>query len=279
VSLRKKIANSENYARIVTGVVAGYLRFAHRTSRWQRLGFESMDEAVKSGDPIIMVLWHQRLMMSPYMFDVSLGKFCPLTSSARAGSMVGKLLRRFGFNNVSMSSRKRHVGLSREVLKRIRDGYSIGIATDGPRGPARQSSNVPLVWARVTGKRVFVVSYSSRCAFELPTWDRTMIPTPFTRGVFMCQEWVQTVPRNGADAEYEALRLDLQAALDEVTDASDRASGRDEKLSLAPRSAPNLLGSKTGPSSVGIKGIYENRKHSCGVAKKSGDVSCYTPKH
>lgn len=185
-----------------------------------------MDEAVRNGDPIIMVLWHQRLMMSPYMFDVSLGKFCSLTSAARAGSMVGKLLRRFGFENVSMSSRKRHVALSREVLERIRDGYSIGIATDGPRGPARQSSNVPLVWGRVSGKRMFVVSYSSRRAFELPTWDRTMIPAPFTRGVFMCREWPATVPRKRTEAEYETLRLDLQAALDQVTDASDRASGR-----------------------------------------------------
>jgi lysophospholipid acyltransferase (LPLAT)-like uncharacterized protein len=226
VSLRKRIADSEGYARAVTAVAAAYLRFAHRTSKWQRQGFEAMDEAVRSGDPVIMVLWHQRLMMSPYMFDVSLGKFCSLTSSARAGSMVGKLLRRFGFENVSMSSHKRHIALSREVLGRIRDGYSIGIATDGPRGPARQSSDVPLVWGRVSGKRIFVVSYSSRRAFELPTWDRTMVPPPFTRGIFMCQEWPRTVPKKGTDAEYEALRLDLQAALDEITDASDRASGR-----------------------------------------------------
>lgn len=229
MNLRKRIADSEGYTRIVTGVLSGYLRFAHRTSKWQRLGFEPMDEAVKNGDPIIMVLWHQRLMMSPYMFDVSLGKFCSLTSAARAGSMVGKLLIRFGFANISMASRKRHVALSREVLKRIKDGYSIGIATDGPRGPARQSSNVPLVWGRVSGKRIFVVSYSSRRAFELTTWDRTMIPTPFTRGVFMCREWPVTVPRKATDSEYEALRLDLQATLDEVTDASDLASGRMKK--------------------------------------------------
>ncbi|MEP2027073.1 MAG: DUF374 domain-containing protein [Paracoccaceae bacterium] len=226
MSLRKRIADSEGYARAVTAVTASYLRFAFRTSKWQRLGFKAMDDAVRNGDPIIMVLWHQRLMMSPYMFDVSLGKFCSLTSAARAGSMVGKLLQRFGFANVSMSSRKRHVALSREVLERIRDGYSIGIATDGPRGPARQSSNVPLVWGRVSGKRIFVVSYSSRRALELPTWDRTMIPAPFTRGVFLCQEWPVSVPRKGTDSEYEALRLNLQAALDEVTDASDRASGR-----------------------------------------------------
>lgn len=226
MSLRKRIADSDRYARIITGTVAGYLWFAYRTSRWQRIGFEPMDEAVKKGDPVIMVLWHQRLMMSPYIFDLSLGKICSLTSAARAGTMVGKLLQRFGYDNVSMASRQRHVALSRAVLERIKDGHSIGIAADGPRGPARQSSTVPIVWGRVSGKRIFVVSYSSRRALELPTWDKTMVPAPFTRGVFTCQEWQNTVPRKGTDEEYENLRLSLQSALDDITNASDLACGR-----------------------------------------------------
>lgn len=226
MSLRRKIIDSERYARTITGIFAGYLRFAYRTSKWQRLGFEPMDEAVKSGDPVIMVLWHQRLMMTPYIFDASLGKFCALTSSARGGTMVGKLLRRFGLDFIPMSSHKRHVALSREVLGRIKDGYSIGIAADGPRGPSRQSSTVPIVWGRVSGKRIFVVSYASRRSFGLPSWDKTMMPAPFSRGVFMCREWTQDIPRKATDAEYEALRLDLQAALDAITDASDVASGR-----------------------------------------------------
>ena len=226
MSLRRKIIDSEAYARCVTGLISGYLRVAYHTSKWQRIGFEPMDEAVKNGDPIIFVLWHQRLVMSPYMFDVSLGKFCSLTSTGRGGTMIGKLLGRFGFETVSMSSHKRHVALSREVLGRIRNGYSIGIAADGPRGPARKSSNVPLIWGRVSGKRIFVLSYASRGAFLLPTWDKNMVPKPFTKGVFTCEEWVQPIPRKGTDAEYEALRVDLETALNAVTDASDVACGR-----------------------------------------------------
>jgi lysophospholipid acyltransferase (LPLAT)-like uncharacterized protein len=206
------------------------LRFACGTSKWQRLGFEPMDEAVKNGDPIIMVLWHQRLIMIPHMFDTSLGKLCALTSSGRGGTMVGKLLTCYGFDYVPMASNKRHVALSRNILGRIKDGYSIGIAADGPRGPARQLSNVPLIWGRVSGKRIFVVSYSTRRTFKLPTWDRSMVPKPFTHGVLMCREWEHTVPRKGTDGEYEALRLSLQSALDEVTDATDQASSSKSEI-------------------------------------------------
>lgn len=226
MSLRKKIADSETLARFVTAVFKGYLQFAHRTSTWQRQGFEDMDALMKAGEPVIISIWHQRLMMAPYIVDTSIGKVCTLTSSGRAGTMAGRLQKEFGLDTISMSSHKRHVALSREVLGRIRKGVSIGIAADGPRGPARQASNVPLVWARVSGKRVFVVTFAARRVIKFPTWDKMMMPLPWTRGVFFCQEWTETVPRNVTEEDYDALRLNLQNALDTVTDAGDLACGQ-----------------------------------------------------
>jgi hypothetical protein len=42
----------------------------------------------------------------------------------------------------------------------------------------------------------------------------------------MCREWTESVPRKSTDAETEALRLKLEAALNDITDAADRAVGR-----------------------------------------------------
>lgn len=226
MSLRKRIADSEWFNRTVEGLFAAYIRFAYRSSKWQRIGFEPMDQMLRSGQPVIVALWHQRLMMSPYLFDAELGKMCTLTSSARAGRMAGKVQERFGFETIAMSSHKRHVALSREVLGKIREGFSIGIATDGPRGPARVASTVPLVWARTAGCPVFVVSFSARRVIQFPTWDKMWLPAPWTRGVLMCRAWDETVPRKSTEAETEALRARLEQALDEVTDAADADAGR-----------------------------------------------------
>ena len=226
MSLRKRIADSTWANRLVEGFFSGYTRFAHATSRWEAHGFEAMEAELAKGEPVIFTVWHQRLIMAPYMFNQDLGKFCSLTSAARAGRLVGQVLARFGFATIPMSSHKRHVALSREVLRRMADGFTIGIAVDGPRGPARVASSVPLVWARSTGKKIFVLSYATRRAIIFPSWDRFMLPLPFTRGVLMCREWQREVPRKMDEETLESLRLDLQAALDEVTDASDRAAGR-----------------------------------------------------
>lgn len=226
VSLRKKIADSRRVNRAIEGLFAAYVRFAFRTSRWDRSGFEEMDACVRRGEPVIFVLWHQRLIMAPYLFDTSLGRICALTSAARAGRLAGQILVRLGFETIPMSSHKRHVALSREVLRRTKEGCSIGIAADGPRGPARVSSTVPVVWARMTGCRVFTVAFAERKVIKLPTWDKQMLPMPFSRGVLMCREWTDEVPKKPSDEQVEALRLSLEASLDGITDAADAAAGR-----------------------------------------------------
>ncbi len=226
MSLRKRIADSPRFNRTIEGLFAAYVRFAYRTSRWQRSGFEEMDAYVKRGEPVIFVLWHQRLIMAPYLFDTSLGRICALTSAARAGRLAGQILVRLGFETIPMSSHKRHVALSREVLRRTKEGCSIGIAADGPRGPARISSGVPITWARMTGCRVFTVAFAEKKVLKLPTWDKQMLPLPFSRGVLICQEWQETVPKKPTDDEAEALRQSLEKALDQITDKADQAAGR-----------------------------------------------------
>ena len=217
VSLRKRIANSEGFNNTVAALCERYIRFAYRTSTWEREGYEELDALVSQGEPVIVVLWHQRLLMTPYFFPLDLGPICSITSAARAGSMVGRIQERFGFKTIAMSSHKRHVALSREVLGMIRDGVSIGIAADGPRGPERILSTVPLVWARASGKRVFVITYAARKAREAGTWDRMLLPGPWNSGVFMCREWCHTVPRKADEAQIEALRLDMETALNDLT--------------------------------------------------------------
>lgn len=227
MSLRRKIADSEAVLNWFARRIAGYIRLTHRTSHWQRVGYGPLEQALAEDEPVIVVLWHQRLAQSPYFFPLDKGRICSITSSARAGSMVGRVQTLFGMDTIAMSSHKRHVALSRDVLGRMKQGISIGIAADGPRGPERVCSTVPLVWARSSGKRVFAITYSARHASQAGSWDRLLLPRPWTEGVFLCREWEKTVPRKAGEAEIEALRSDLERLLNDLTAEADRMMGRD----------------------------------------------------
>ena len=127
--------------------MAAYIRFVVRTSSWERTGFEEMDALLRRGEPVIVVLWHQRLFMSPYLFNIEAGKICTLTSTSRAGKMAGRWQKLFGFETIAMNSRKRHITLSREVLGMINAAES--------RRPGKTLSAVS---RRVCAKSTFCAS-------------------------------------------------------------------------------------------------------------------------
>ncbi len=226
MSLRKRIVDSKWLNHWAEAILASWIQFAYRTSKWDRVGYQDMEEALQNGEPVIILVWHQRLMMAPYLFDPSLGPICTLTSSSRAGRLANHVVKRFGMGSIAMSSHKRHIASTREVLRLMRQGVSVGIAADGPRGPARIVSAAPVAWIRAANKRVFVVSFSARRVHILPTWDQMWFPALWTRGVCHCREWSEQIPQFSNEEETERLRLSLQAALDAVTDDSDRATGR-----------------------------------------------------
>ncbi len=224
--LRKRIEKNKWLNGGIEASLAGWIQLAYRTSKWERVGFEDMEEALQNGEPVIIVVWHQRLMMAPYLFDPSLGPICTLTSSSKAGRLAGQVVKRFGLGTIAMPPNKHHGALIREVLRLMRQGVSVGMAADGPLGPARIASATPLAWARAAKKRVFVVSFSARRVHTLSTWDKMWFPALWTRGVFHCREWSEKISGFPDEEETEKLRLDLQVALNAVTDDSDRAVGR-----------------------------------------------------
>lgn len=227
MNLRKKIADSEAVLNWVARRIAGYMRRVRDNTKWQRLGYEELDKLIEAGEPVIVVLWHQRLVQSPFLFPLDKGRICTITSAARAGSMVGRVQKLCGMDTIAMSSHKRHVALSREVLGKMKQGISIGIATDGPRGPERVCSTVPLIWARTSGKRVFAVTYSVRHGREMGSWDRLLLPrVRGNEGVCLCREWKREVPRKASEEQIEELRLDLERHMNDLTAEADRMVGR-----------------------------------------------------
>jgi lysophospholipid acyltransferase (LPLAT)-like uncharacterized protein len=70
----------------------------------------------------------------------------------------------------------------------------------------------------------------------LNSWDRFVIPLPFTRGVIIWGEPI-TVTRNAGADEIEAARLQIEASLTAVTVAADAAMGV-EAVAPEPAEAP-----------------------------------------
>ena len=56
----------------------------------------------------------------------------------------------------------------------------MGLAVDGPRGPRRRAGQAPIRLARQAGAALVPVAASARRGLRLATWDRFLVPAPFT---------------------------------------------------------------------------------------------------
>jgi lysophospholipid acyltransferase (LPLAT)-like uncharacterized protein len=76
----------------------------------------------------------------------------------------------------------------------------------------------------MSGLPILPVTFSAARARRVRTWDRTVVPRPFSKGLYLCAEPI-VVPRDADRDEQERLRLVLEETLDRITDEVDRTTG------------------------------------------------------
>ncbi len=209
------------WAPKVLGLPLGlWLRFCAATSRWERLGEAELEAALRDG-PVVLALWHERIALSGWHWRPGWGPISALHTTRFAGRVAGSVQELLGTQPIAMSSYAGNLAASREVLRRLKGGGSVGIAADGSSGPPRELKDAALEWARASGRPVFVFAFAQRGQRRLGTWDRMVWPRPFSRGVAIWRRWPREIPRRTDPATLEELRRDLAAALDAVADDAD----------------------------------------------------------
>lgn len=224
MKLRRRLEKSEKLERFFAWLLAGYIRFCFRWSRWQSAGLEDLVSTLNKG-PVILVLWHSRLLLLPGSWPGHAAGLFTLNDPSPIGRIASRSYARLGVQPVHMHGKGSNLSASRKVLAVIRDGHSLGMAVDGPRGPARVANQAALDWARVSGCPVYLFTWSGRPAIRLKSWDRLMIPLPFSRGGYAFRRWTVDIPRKLNKADYARLRQELATQLDALTRELDAQTG------------------------------------------------------
>lgn len=209
----------------ISALAHGYVRACFRRIEWDYIGREELAAHTAGGGAAVMATWHERLLLAPCAWDQGWGEICSLTSAARPGRIVAGMLERFGWRNVGMHDVKLNRTASLQVARLMKSGISVGIACDGPTGPALRMKTIPIDWARISGNPIWLWTYAVTPCRRLKSWDRTLVPLPRGRGVMIYRRWDVEVPRKLTEAETEALRVRLEADLAALTAEAERAVG------------------------------------------------------
>ncbi|MCR6629078.1 MAG: lysophospholipid acyltransferase family protein [Magnetospirillum sp.] len=222
MGLAKRIGKNERIRGALCWLVAQYVRLVWLTGRWRVVGGDIPARFWDRGEPFILAFWHGRLLMMPKSWRGGM-PIHMLISQHRDGQLIARTVGHFGIHTVEGSTTRGGAGALRAMLKALKGGECIGITPDGPKGPRMRASDGIVAVARLSGCPVIPATYAAAGARRLGSWDRFLIPLPFSRGLILWGEPI-TVARDGDEA---AARQAIEDAMNAQTAEADRLMGMD----------------------------------------------------
>lgn len=225
---------SERLRGLLCRLAAGYIRLVHATGRFEVLGGAAPARLWREGRPFIVAFWHGRLLLLPCVWPSGTAMHL-LISEHRDGGLIADTVGHLGLAAVRGSSSRGGTAALRAMVRLLAAGDCVGITPDGPRGPRMRASDGVVQLARLAGVPVLPLTVAVARRRLLGTWDRFLVPAPFSRGVFIWGEPI-AVPRDAEPHILEARRREIEEQLNALTADADRRCGQSP---VAPDSAPD----------------------------------------
>jgi len=131
-----------------------------------------------------------------------------MSSNSYDGEYMGRIIHKFGFIAVKGSSSRNAVRALLGLRRALRQGWAVAFSLDGPRGRATKLSPAsrPVAFFR---RSMSTFHIAVERAWVLNTWDRLIIPKPFSRVLLRFGKLVP-VPPDATDEDLEHYQQDCR---------------------------------------------------------------------
>ncbi len=196
---------------------AGYLaiKFIAPTLRWtvaiEPGGPDDLAQIHRA--PVIYTFWHRCVFCATYFWrerDIQV-----MTSSSFDGEYIARIIEKFGYGAVRGSSTRGGVRALLGMHTELEAGRSVAFTIDGPRGPVYVAKPGATLLARNTGAAILPFHIALEDPWTLRSWDRFMIPRPFTRAEVRIGKLIRA-PADADNAALARYHAELQATLERI---------------------------------------------------------------
>ena len=164
---------------LVPRLASAFIRILGSTLRYEDITAPGVTPGSQIPGPVVYAFWHRCLLSCAYYFRGQ--KIAILISRSFDGELIARTVERLGFIAIRGSSSRGGA----MALKQIADEYARGtrcaITADGPRGPNMIAKPGTAQFAQLVKTWVGTFYVLPLRAWELRTWDRLLIPKPFSR--------------------------------------------------------------------------------------------------
>lgn len=212
----KKRGLKDRIQFFIVGILgAAFIYLLGKTVRIKLINFDHHRDIKACGKRVIYAFWHNTLLYFAYFFRRR--HIYTLSSQSRDGEYMVRSLRNLGYDSVRGSSSRGAVKSLVEIKQKLDKGYDVGFTPDGPTGPL-YSTKPGIIWtAKASGQPILPMVCNFKKKWILKSWDKFMIPKPFTRGIILFGEPI-VVPRSTKKEEFQEYQDLLKERLDQLRD-------------------------------------------------------------
>lgn len=189
------------------------------TYRYRLVDTENERQAIDTHGSAVYASWHQRFFPG-ITFFATRKPIAIMISQSRDGEMIARVVDILGWRSVRGSSSRGGVRALKEIRMLVREGYRIGHIVDGPQGPFGVIKPGLLTIAQFADAPIVPVIISAQRRWIFNSWDRFMVPKPFSR-IFIRFAPPIPVPRRLEAEAFESLRRDIEKQIKELYDQTD----------------------------------------------------------
>ncbi|HPA69721.1 MAG TPA: lysophospholipid acyltransferase family protein [Bacteroidales bacterium] len=196
-----------------------FVRILSSTYRLRIVDPHNESTCIEKDGSIIYASWHQRFFPG-ITFFASRRPIAILISQSRDGEFISHIVNILGWHAVRGSSSKGGSQGLQQLKKLSKRGYRIGHIVDGPQGPFGVVKPGLLRIAQVSGLAIVPTITSSDRHWTFGSWDRFLVPKPFSRVIIRFGEPFYIPPDLDED-EFEKRRLHIGQKMKELYEDTD----------------------------------------------------------
>ncbi len=172
----------------------------------------------------VCVCWHGELFMSPqaYRHIHKKHKASAIISQHFDGSLIAGTLNLLGIRPLRGSSRKGAHQVLLQAFKSIKKGEEVLITPDGPKGPRHHMSDGAIGIALKSKLPVFVMNFTAENFWQVKSWDKFVIPKPFTKVDF----YIQSISLDGMELDEARKYLSMKMLEHTILDSEQVVSSK-----------------------------------------------------
>lgn len=231
-SLKKAFFRKPSVQWFFASIIAFYVALCWRLGKYKQINAEIPQRFWDKGEPVIISIWHGRLLLIPQTYKAKEGHHLYALSSFHPdGRLVSKAGRFFGIRTVDGSTSKGSISAVKKMIRLAKNGQSLFLTPDGPKGPRQKAQAGIIELARMSGLPIIPVSVSTKQGKQFKrSWDNFLLPSLKDEGVI---HWGEPIY-----IDRKAKKEDLQTRLEEIEAIMNDLQNKADDMMNRPHTKP-----------------------------------------